>query len=152
MKRFMLLIVLFLFLTPVFLSNPDAATNADYCQIPPYVIQNVPSNIMIILDNSLSMLSFAYYDGMDTSSTADDKLCDVNGDGIDNDYPCTCSGDPCTNFTILGSYPTYKYYGFFDPDYWYTYGSSRFTPTAPKPGSGLSGARPRQRQSVTVIF
>ncbi|MFH0932939.1 MAG: hypothetical protein V1832_01305 [Nitrospirota bacterium] len=106
------------------LKNSDAAMN-DYCVVPPYVIQDVPPNVMIVLDNSLSMLSFAYYDG-------DEKKCDVNGDGIANDYPCTCSNNPCTEFS-----PAHEYYGYLNSDYWYTYSSNRFVPAGPK-----SGARP----------
>ena len=97
----------------------------DYCVAPPYVIQNVPPNIMIVLDNSGSMFNFSYSDGFNTTTTSDDN---------------NCATSACTGFTNPGTYPTYKYYGYFDPDYWYTY-STRFVPSAPKTGSGLSGAR-----------
>jgi type IV pilus assembly protein PilY1 len=100
----------------------------DYCVVPPYVIQNVSPNIMIIIDNSGSMFTFAYTDGFNTTALGDDNSC-VN------------SGTPCTGFTNPGTYPTYKYYGYFNPDYWYTYTSNRFIFTAPKTGSGLTGAR-----------
>jgi len=102
----------------------------DYCVVPPYVIQNIPPNIMIVEDNSGSMFNFAYSDGFDTATKADDNDC-VN------------SGTPCTGFTAPGTYPNYKYYGYFNPDYWYTYTSNRFISTAPKSGSGLAGARPK---------
>ena len=108
----------------------DAAIMEDYCVVPPYVIQNTPPNIMIVQDNSGSMFNFAYSDGFDTATTADD-----------ND--CSNSGSPCTGFTTPGTYPNYKYYGYFNPDYWYTYTSNRFISTAPKSGSGLTGARPK---------
>ena len=141
MKRFAIILsVIFLFSGFLSTGNASAAVMSDYCQIPPYVIQNVPSNIMIVLDNSGSMYGFSYYDGMYTTSAADDKICDI---GAGDEYPCTCTGDPCTDFTVGGTkvYPTYKYYGYFNPDYWYTYGSSKFTPTAPKTDSGITGAR-----------
>ena len=32
----------------------------DYCLVPPYVIQDVPPNVMIVLDNSGSMFNLAY--------------------------------------------------------------------------------------------
>ena len=38
----------------------DAATMVDYCIVPPYVIQDVPPNIMFLVDNSGSMYNFAY--------------------------------------------------------------------------------------------
>ena len=106
----------------------DAAVMEDYCVVPPYVIQNVPPNIMIIVDNSGSMFNFAYSDGFNTAATGDNNSCDN-------------SGSPCTGFTNPGTYPDYKYYGYFNPDYWYTYTANRFIFTAPKTGSGLTGAR-----------
>lgn len=127
MKR--IILISFLFLTLLILNNSYAATNADYCQVPPYVIQNVPASIMIVVDNSGSMFNFAYSDGFETTTTGDDNNC-------------SASGSPCTGFTNPGAYPTYyKYYGYFDPDYWYTYTSNRFITTAPKTGSGITGER-----------
>lgn len=121
----------------LFSTNAEAQVMSNYCQVPPYVTQNVPPNVMVVMDNSGSMMNFAFSDGFNTTSTADD-----------ND--CISSGSPCTNFTGPGTYPAYKYYGYFDPDYWYTYGTtgasdgtSRFytASTAAKTGSGLAGAR-----------
>ncbi|MDP3259308.1 MAG: hypothetical protein Q8M34_01795, partial [Thermodesulfovibrionales bacterium] len=134
MKR--IILISFLLLTLLSLNNSYAATNADYCQVPPYVVQNVPSNIMIIVDTSGSMFNLAYSDGFETTTTSDD----IN---------CSASGSPCTGFTNPGTYPgvtpqttdDYKYYGYFDPDYWYTYTSNRFITTAPKTGSGITGER-----------
>ena len=112
----------------------------DYCLVPPYVIQNTAPNVMVVLDNSGSMFNFAYSDGFTTTTIADDNMCDN-------------SGSPCTGFTTPGTYPPscaayqadpsayYKYYGYFNPDYWYTYSSNRFVPSAPKTGSCLSGER-----------
>ena len=128
MKKIILTSFLFLSLSLLILNNSYAATNADYCQVPPYVAQNVPSNIMIIVDNSGSMFNFAYHDGFNTTTTGDDIMC-------------TNSGIPCTGFITPGTYPDYKYYGYFDPDYWYTYSSNRFVPSDPKTGSGITGAR-----------
>jgi type IV pilus assembly protein PilY1 len=105
----------------------------DYTAMPPFITTaSTPPNVMVVLDNSGSMFNFAYSDGWSTTATADDKNCTNTTTYL------------CTDFTVGGTktYPTFKYYGYFDPDYWYTYdGSTRFTPTAPKTGSGLSGAR-----------
>jgi type IV pilus assembly protein PilY1 len=129
MKRlFFIVFALTLFYMSLHPYSTDAAIMEDYCVVPPYVIQNVPPNVMIVLDNSGSMFNFAYYDGFETTTTADDNSC-------------ANSGSPCTGFTNPGTYPTYKYYGYFNPDYWYTYSSNRFVPAAPKTGSGLPGAR-----------
>ena len=50
-----------LFLLFTFLSLNDVnAAMTDYCVVPPYVIQDVPPNVMIILDNSGSMFNLAY--------------------------------------------------------------------------------------------
>jgi type IV pilus assembly protein PilY1 len=127
MKRFaFILIAIFLFF--IFSSNMINAAMIDYCIVPPYVIQDIPPNVMIVLDNSGSMFNFAYFDGFTTTDILDDNMC-------------TSSSSPCTGFTDPGTYPTYKYYGYFNPDYWYTYSSNRFLPSAPKTGSGLAGAR-----------
>lgn len=128
MRRLIFIISLSLFFAFLYLGNSDAAIMEDYCVVPPYVIQNVPPNVMIVLDNSGSMFNFSYFDGFNTTTTADDNNC-------------ATSTNPCTGFTTPGTYPTYKYYGYFNPDYWYDYQSNRFIPTAPKTGSGLSGAR-----------
>jgi type IV pilus assembly protein PilY1 len=118
MKRITFFIfVIFLFLFPI--NNSKTAVMEDYCQVPPYVIQDVPPNVMIVLDNSGSMFYFSYFDGFNTTTTTDDNLC-------------ADSANPCTGFTAPGTYPTYKYYGYFNPDYWYTYSSNRFVPAARK--------------------
>lgn len=145
MKKLIFLIVSVSFLFTILYSrNSDAAIMEDYCTAPPYVIQNVPPNIMIVLDNSGSMFNFAYSDGFNTTTRTDDNDCDgvdEDGDGngtVGDDADTTAA---CTGFATPGTYPTFKYYGYFSPDYWYTYGSTKFTPTAPKTGSGLTGAR-----------
>ncbi len=128
MKRLGFLIIAFsLFFNFLSLKNLDAAMN-DYCVVPPYVIQDVAPNVMIVLDNSGSMFYFSYFDGFNTTATSDDNLC-------------ANSTSPCTGFTAPGTYPTYKYYGYFNPDYWYTYSLNRFVPSDPKTGSGITGSR-----------
>lgn len=131
MKRSTYVLTVLCLILSSILSSSDSVDAAmiDYCQVPPYVIQDVPPNVMIVIDNSGSMFRFAYYDGFTTSTdSGDDNMCDS-------------SSSPCTEFTEPGTYPTYTYYGYFNSDYWYTYSSNRFIPAAPKTGSGLSGAR-----------
>lgn len=61
MKRlFLFIITVFLFLNFALLKRLDAQTMSDYCVVPPYVIQDVPPNVMIVLDNSGSMFNLAY--------------------------------------------------------------------------------------------
>jgi len=127
MKRLSFIMIVVLSFFTFSLNNANAAM-VDYCQVPPYVIQDVPPNVMLVIDNSGSMLNFAYFDGFTTTDTGDDNMCNS-------------SPSPCTGFTDPGTYPTYTYYGYFDPEYWYTYSSNRFVPAAPKTGSGLPGAR-----------
>lgn len=132
MKR---LYFLFLSISLFFTISSPGRVNAameDYCSAPPYVIQNVPPNVMIILDNSGSMYNFAYFDGYNTTTTADDNMCDT-------------AASPCTGFATPGAYPTFKYYGYFNPDYWYSYASGRFTATAPKTGSGITNPPERAK-------
>ncbi|WP_370655908.1 pilus assembly protein, partial [Candidatus Deferrimicrobium sp.] len=89
---------------------PLLAEMNDYCVVPPYVVQNIQPNVMLVVDTSGSMFNFAYTDGFQTTTTSDDHSC--------------TSADPCTGFTDPGVYPDYKYYGYFDPDSWYTYSTS----------------------------
>ncbi len=61
MKRVCFFITaVFLFLNFLSLKSLDAATMNDYCVVPPYVIQDVSPNVMIVLDNSGSMFNLAY--------------------------------------------------------------------------------------------
>ena len=96
----------------------------DYCQIPPYVIQNIPPNVLILFDISGSMLNNAY-DGSETPLDPSD------------DHACTTT-DPCTQYNAGRGY-----YGYFDNTQWYTYASSVFNPAGPisgtRPGSSWSG-------------
>ena len=57
-------------------SGTAVAGMTDYCQIPPYVIQNIPPNVLILLDISGSMMNNAYYDGYRTpTDSTDDRAC-----------------------------------------------------------------------------
>ncbi len=97
----------------------------NFCSTPPFISGSVTPNVMILLDSSISMGYDAYVDN--TTSNL-----------------CTSSSAPCYRFTDMGTYPTYKYYGYFDPDFWYQYDNSTnngyFYPTNPKTGSGIVGA------------
>ena len=105
-------------------SGPADAGMTDYCQIPPYVIQNIPPNVLILLDISGSMMNNAYYDGYRTpTNTADDRACTNTA--------------RCTEYNWTGRPASHRYYGYFDPDQWYTYGSNVFTAQGPR-----TGARP----------
>jgi len=87
MKRSGFLLIISLLLSILLFSkDSDAAVMEDYCVVPPYVIQNVPPNVMIVLDNSGSMFYFSYFDGFTTTITSDDNLC-------------ATIGSPCTGFT-----------------------------------------------------
>ncbi|TFH33280.1 MAG: hypothetical protein E4G97_00940, partial [Deltaproteobacteria bacterium] len=98
-------------------SGPAVAGMTDYCQIPPYVIQNIPPNVMILLDTSGSMLNNAYYDGYETkTNTADDRSCTLS--------------DVCLKYNWTGRPAGHRYYGYFDPNKWYTYASGVFTASA----------------------
>jgi len=105
-------------------SGPTDAGMTDYCQIPPYVIQNIPPNVLILFDVSGSMMNNAYYDGYQTP---------IN---LTDDHSCT-STDRCTQYNWTGRPASHRYYGYFDPDKWYTYGSNVFTDQGPR-----TGARP----------
>lgn len=67
MKRKILWIVLALCLLPIAFASSDAeaqiageAPMNNYCAVPPYVIENVTPNIMLLVDNSGSMYNFSY--------------------------------------------------------------------------------------------
>jgi len=99
-----------IFLTALASPLPSKAEMNDYCVVPPYVVQNIQPNVMLVVDTSGSMFNFAYTDGFQTPTTTDDHSC--------------TSTDPCSGYTNPGVYPDYKYYGYFDPDSWYTYSTS----------------------------
>ncbi len=111
-------------------TGPAHAGMIDYCQVPPYVIQNTAPNVLILLDISGTMLNFAYADGYQTpNDTSDDRPCTV--------------GNMCTAYNWTGRPASYRYYGYFDPDQWYTYANNKFSAagarTGPRPGSSWSG-------------
>ncbi len=93
------------------LPRAAGAAMTDYCQVPPYVVQNIPPNIVLLLDQSYSMMEFAYFDLPSNR--------------------CTASGSPCTSFDPTRAVP---YYGYFDPLRWYTYSTNKFIPGALKTG------------------
>ncbi len=95
-------------------SGPTDAGMTDYCQVPPYVVQNIPPNVLILFDISGSMLNNAYSDGYQTpTNTADDNSCKVDS--------------RCTQYNWTGRPADHRYYGYFDPDQWYNYASNVFT-------------------------
>ncbi len=119
MKRHILSIAVFL---PAFLfgfaffQGALAMQNADYCQVPSYVVQNVQPNILILLDNSGSMWNYAYTDSSNDCAGGADKPC-------------------------IGFDPTQTYYGYFDPNAWYQYSSNEFNvanTTTPTIGSSIT--------------
>jgi len=86
MKRLVFLIIsVSLFVAFFSLRDLDGAMT-DYCQVPPYVIQNVAPNVMVVVDNSGSMFGFAYYDRKCSATTT--TSCN-----IDSDCP---SGETCS--------------------------------------------------------
>lgn len=191
----------------------------DFCVVPPYVVQNIPPNIMMLVDISGSMFEFAHQcfetttidppGGPLTSASWVSEVYVANPAGFRvGDYIAiwdsfhgtaapknrwlgcytSCPSGPdsggriqitaidqgtqkmtlsrgvhykagvqvvketCTDFTDFyintqyfdnGYLTTKKYYGYFNADYWYTSNASGFDPTAPKTGSGLTGARAR---------
>ena len=97
------------------------AAMASYCQQQPYIIQNATPNILFMESTSKIMNRFAYYDGF-------------LDPGIIPTTDNLCITDNCTRFTRPEN-PTYKYTGFFNPDYWYTYGGNAFTRSTLKGGA-----------------
>ena len=60
MKREKLLFVALYFVFSLFFSADANAVMDDYCVVPPYVIQDVAPNVMLLVDDSGSMFNFAY--------------------------------------------------------------------------------------------
>lgn len=69
------LTVLVLSGTVLYSPRSFAAGMTDYCQIPPYVVQNIAPNVMLMVDSSGSMFNFAYYDGLRFSSRKSTTSC-----------------------------------------------------------------------------
>ncbi len=96
----------------------DSANLPQYCQYPPYVFQSVLPSVTLLISNSTSMLQFAYPDSENPAN------------------PCADQTNACGGFD-----PTRRYYGLFDPGYWYT-GSTGTSGgfTRANPVSGSKGA------------
>jgi len=84
--------------------RPAPAGMEDYCQYPPYVFQSVLPSVNLLVSNSSSMLNFAYYD----NTLLGDNYCDN-------------VATPCSMFD-----PSQVYYGYFNPDYYYSYSGNKF--------------------------
>lgn len=83
----------------------ESADFSTYCQYPPYVFQSKLPSVMLLVSNSYSMSGFAY---MNNTSDTEAKASD-------------------------GFIPGHRYYGYFDPDYWY---NSSWGKTTTKTTSG----------------
>jgi len=101
------------------------ANMRNYCQVPPYVVQNIPPNILVIFDNSGSMHEFAY----------SDDLLGIQGANRN----CSGTGTACTLYNYPGRSPSHRYYGYFDPNKWYVFASSRFSPYDTRVANSWSG-------------
>ncbi|HKJ88303.1 MAG TPA: hypothetical protein VKA48_07330, partial [Gammaproteobacteria bacterium] len=93
----------------------QGATKSDYCYTPPSIASSLPPNVMIVIDNSGSMLDFAY------------DFADSDNDGF------TSSGEVSTGYD-----PSKDYYGYFKSDYFYTYSSSKFHESRSKSGNTIA--------------
>lgn len=60
MKRVIVLFFFFSLFPFAISATAEAASMIDYCAIPPYVSQNIPPNVMLLVDNSGSMFNLAY--------------------------------------------------------------------------------------------
>ncbi|WAC06334.1 MAG: PilC/PilY family type IV pilus protein [Thermodesulfobacteriota bacterium] len=87
-------------------------TISDYSSLPVFMSTSLQPNVMVMLDTSMNMFKFAYYEGWETPK-----------DTTDDNYG-TNNGHPAEGFN-----PSINYYGLFDYRYFYTYGSNKFTPT-----------------------
>jgi len=194
------LVVFLIFIFLFFISIKAFAAMEDYCVVPPYVIQDVPPDVILLVDNSGSMYNFAYTCPETETSQNSPSSSFVNqpvyvksvmgfnvGDAImvwdnlhgagsdywrghPNNTPLIISSiDKSTNsfivvdqngnpaslhynadqpvvkascITTAGLYnvthydssfnPDKTYYGYFNSSWYYTYGSSRFTPSKKK--------------------
>ena len=115
--RWLRVLALVALLFPVASGGPAVAGMADYCQVPPYVVQNIPPNVLILLDISRSMLYFAYYDGYHTPDNAGD------------DNQCGNQSAPCMGYNWSGRPSDHRYYGYFDTGKYYVYSNGVFNPT-----------------------
>ncbi|MEC4676840.1 MAG: hypothetical protein VST72_07990, partial [Nitrospirota bacterium] len=56
----------------------NAATNNDYCVMPPFIVSDVNPNLLLMIDNSASMNELAYTSPVATSYCYDDTYSDIN--------------------------------------------------------------------------
>jgi len=126
MKKYMMIIFFIMVLAWGGNQKCFADTITDYSALPLFMSTNLLPNIMLIVDNSGSMFSFAYYD---------------TAPGHD-DYGKVLSGVTQPYITTFN--PGHEYYGYFNSFSWYTYASSRFAPSSTKsslnPGSNPTSA------------
>ena len=96
----------------------ESADLSTYCQYPPYVFQSKLPSVMILVANSWIMAGLAYQDNT-------------------SDTEASASG---------GFIPGHRYYGLFDPDYWY---DSSWSKTTTKTSSAKPCATPGTEASST---
>lgn len=96
--------VLFVILSILPVSGPQAADMTDYCMVPPYVKRDVKPNIMIMMDNATDMGEPAYCTKSATFTTS--RLCMDNYDRLT------------------------KYEGYFKPGLKYNYSGNQFVPSS----------------------
>lgn len=111
-----------LVITLLGLASSTGAQQELYAANPPFISQGLAPNVMLLVDNSTSMTRFAYFDGWETATSADDNW------GV-------LEAAPCQGFD-----PNISYYGYFSSDYWYTYDSSHFVRQATKSSRGKASA------------
>ncbi|HXX57422.1 MAG TPA: hypothetical protein VEI96_05420 [Thermodesulfovibrionales bacterium] len=83
MKKLILFnFLLSLFFSSLVITGSDAASMTDYCIVPPYVIQDVPPNIMFLVDNSGSMFNFAYACSKATTTASGNNTTSIVVDSV----------------------------------------------------------------------
>jgi len=95
--------------TALLIKPSESADFSTYCQYPPYVYQSKLPSVMLLVSNSYSMSGFAYQNNTaDTEDNASD-----------------------------GFVPGHRYYGYFDPDYWYnsSWQKTAFKTSSTKPSA-----------------
>ncbi len=90
MRRTFVLMAVLVSAFALLASGTAFAEMEDYCIVPPYVIQNVPPNVMLLLDNSDSMFKFAYTQESCPNQLANKfylglSLADLNYNGRETD-------------------------------------------------------------------
>ncbi len=102
-------------------SNSDSPGMADYTAFPPIGGTLLKPNILINLDTSYSMFYFAYDFNFNQAT-------DSSGGGMSkcSDVPVSTGFNPDGPDAIAGTGDDIKYYGYFDPDHYYTYNGKEF--------------------------